>query len=249
MPDVKRRSRAHRPTRLVAALALAASLLAGGTLVAASAPAVRGKLVGWDKLIPVTYADAAKSDSHRYTWREPSPTVKQDFRKLSANVARDVCVVALGGGTAQPHEPIAVKVTGGRLTPSTVVVSVGSRLSFKNIDPFPHVLFEAGSDKWGPNPTGPGSTREWAAPAAGVHVIRDQLFPSMVMYIVVDPAAVEFAMPDHDGAFFLPVPAGEYALKVFFDGKQVGKEDGLRVGEKGLELKEPIAVAVAGDAK
>jgi hypothetical protein len=247
MPDVKRRSRASRPTRIVAALVVAASLLAGGTLVAASAPAVRGKLSGWDKLVPPLYADAAKSDSHRYTWREPSPTVKQDFRKLSANVSRDVCVVAFGSGTAAAHEPIAVKVTGGRLTPSTIALSVGSRLSFKNVDPFPHVLFEAGNDKWGPNPTGPGSTREWAATAPGLHTIRDQLFPSIVMYVLVDPAAVEFAMPDHDGAFSLPVPPGEYALKVFFEGKQVGKEEGLRVSERGLDLKEPIALV--GDSK
>jgi len=140
-----------------------------------------------------------------------------------------------------------VKVTGGRLTPSTLVVSVGTRLSFKNVDPFPHVLFEAGSDKWGPNPTAPGSTREWAAPAPGLHAIRDQLFPSVVMYVVVDPGAVDFAMPDRDGVFSLPVPPGEYALKVFFDGKQVGKEEALRVGERGLDLKEPIALS--GEAK
>ena len=67
------------------------------------------------------------------------------------------------------------------------------------------------------------------------------------MYVLVDPAAVEFAMPDHDGAFSLPVPPGEYALKVFFEGKQVGKEEGLRVSERGLDLKEPIALV--GDSK
>jgi len=247
MPDVKRRSRASGPMRLVAALLVAASLLAGGRLVAGQASGVKGKLVGWDKLVPQLYANAAKSDSHRYTWREPSPTVKQDFRRLSANVSRDLCVVAFGSGTAAAHEPIAVKVTGGRLTPSTIVVSVGTRLSFKNIDPFPHVLFEAGNDKWGPNPTGPGSTREWAATTPGLHPIRDQLFPSVVMFVLVDPAAVEFAMPDREGAFLLSVPSGEYSLKVFFDGKQVGKEESVRVIDRTLELKEPIALA--GDSK
>jgi hypothetical protein len=247
MPDAKRRSRAHRPTRIVAALVAAASLLAGGTLVAAAAPAVRGKVAGWEKLVPQIYAEAAKSDAHRYTWREPSPTVKQDFRKLSASVTRDVCVAALASASAPAHEPISVKVTGGRLTPSTIVLSMGSRLSFKNVDPFPHVLFEASSDKWGPNPTAPGSTREWAATAAGLHVIRDQLFPSVAMYVVVDPGAVEFAMPDRDGAFSLTLPPGEYTLKAFFDGKPVGKLEGVRVIDRGVDLKDPIALG--GESK
>jgi plastocyanin len=255
MPDAKRRS------RTVAALVVFPALVGGfvgltlalpeGTVLAAGTPAaaaVRGKLTGWEKLIPQVYADATKNDSRRYTWREPSPTVKQDFRKLSANVSREVCVVALGSGTAQAHEPIVVKITGGRLTPSTVVLSVGSRISFKNTDPFPHVLYEVEDAKWAPNATAPTSTREWAATTPGVHTIRDQLFPSMVMHVVVDPAATDFAMPDHEGAFSLPVPPGEYTIKVFFDGKQVGKAvEGLKVGERALEIKEPIAVG--GDSK
>jgi hypothetical protein len=251
MPDAKRRSRTV--AALVAAVVLPSALVAGGIKAAgaAGAPSVgalRGKIAGWDKLMPQVYADAAKPDSHRYTWREPSPTVKQDFRKLSANVSRDTCVVAFGSGNAQAHEPIIVKVTGGRLTPSTIVLSVGSRISFKNVDPFPHVLYEVEDPKWGPNPTGSASTREWAATAPGAHTIRDQLFPSIVMHVIVDPTAAEFALPDHDGAFSMPLPSGEYTLKVFFDGKQVGKEvPGLKIGDRAFEIKEPIAVG--GDSK
>ena len=225
-------------------------LAVGGirTAAAGAGGSLRGKLSGWEKLMPQVYADAAKPDARRYTWREPSPTVKQDFRKLSANVDRDACVVAFGTGGAQPHEPVVVKVTGGRLTPSTIVLSVGSRISFKNTDPFPHVLYEVEDPKWAPNALSPTSTREWAATAPGVHTIRDQLFPSIVMHIIVDPAAAEFALPDHDGAFSMPLPPGEYSLKVFFDGKQVGKElSNLKVGERAVEIKEPIAVG--GDSK
>jgi hypothetical protein len=70
----------------------------------------------------------------------------------------------------------------------------------------------------------------------------------MVMRVVVDPAAADFAVPDHDGAFNLPVAPGEYTVKVFFDGKQVGKEvDAVKVGERPIELKEPIAVG--GESK
>ena len=127
---------------------------------------LKGKVAGWEKLLPQVYADASKNDARRYNWREPSPTVKQEFRKLSANVSRDVCVAAISpAGGAQPHDPIPVKVTGGRTSFATLVLSPGSRLSLKNVDPFPHVLFEVGNPAWAPNPVAPGSAREWAATA------------------------------------------------------------------------------------
>lgn len=251
MPDAKRRSFARRPTRMATPLVVFAFVLTSGAVFAGPPPAVvRGRVVGWDKLAPQVYADAAKNDSHRYTWREPSPTVKQEFRKLSANVSRDVCITALSSGATQPHEPLSVRLTGGRMTPATVVLSPGSRLSFKNVDPFAHLLYEANNPQWAANETAPGSSREWAASAAsGIHEIRDQLFPSMVMYVVVDPAVAEFAFPDRDGAFSMSLPPGEYALKAFFDGKQAGKElTGVRVGDRGIvELKEPLSLA--GDSK
>jgi hypothetical protein len=249
MHDPNRKSWVRRKTYIVAPL-LVGSALASSSLLAGSSPVgvnVKGKVVGWEKLVPQVYAEAA-ADPHRYTWRETSPTVKQEFRKLSANASRDVCIVALNSAGAQAHEPLAIKITGGRLTPSTLVLSPGSRLSFKNDDPFPHVLFEAGNDKWAANPIAPTSTREWAATTAGLHVIRDQLFPSVVMYVLVDPAAVEFATPDRDGAFSMAVTPGDYTLKAFFEGKQVGKAvDGVHVGAFGLEIRDPMALG--GEAK
>ena len=219
--------------------------MAAGTPASAT---VKGRVTGWERLLPQVFADVARPDSHRFTWREPSPTVKQDFRKLSSNVSRDVCVAAFGASAAQPHEPKAVKVTGGRVTPSTLVLSPGSRLAFKNDDPFPHQLYEEKNPAWAPNPTAPGSTREWAATSTGLHVIRDLLFPSVVMYIVVDANAVEFDFPDREGQFALTVAPGEYTLKAFFDGKATGKPlDGVKVDARGLDLKEPLALG--GDSK
>jgi hypothetical protein len=250
MPDAKRTPCERRPTRIAAPLVVFALALTGGPLRAALPPAiVKGKIAGWEKLVPQVYVDAAKSESHRYTWREPSPTVKHEFRRLSANPSRDVCVAAMSASPSQPHEAISVKVTGGRITPATLVLSPGSRISFKNDDPFPHVLYEVGNDKWAPNPTAPGSTREWAASTPGLREIRDQLLPSVVAYVVVDPAAVDFASPDRDGAFSLSLPAGDYTLKTFFDGKPVGHEvPGIHLGDHGvLELREPLALG--GDAK
>jgi hypothetical protein len=253
MHDSKRRSWVRRKSHIVyivAPLLVLGSALASGTLRAGPpvAAGVKGKVVGWEKLLPQAYVEAA-SDTHRYTWREPSPTVKQDFRKLSANVSRDVCVVAVGSGAAQAHDALQVKLTGGRFTPSTLVLSPGSRLSLKNADPFQHILYEANNPSWAPNPTAPGSSREWAATTPGLHVLRDQAFPSVAMYVFVDPNAVEFAMPDHDGAFSMALTPGDYTLKAFFEGKPVGKPvEGVHVGPGGLDLREPLAVG-GGESK
>jgi plastocyanin len=250
MTDAMHRSWACPKAYIVAplaALALASGTFGMAALAAGPAPNLRGRLMGWEKLLPQVYIEAAKSDSHRYTWREPSPTVKQDFRRLSANVSRDVCVAAFATGPAPPHEPLVVKITGGRATPSTVIVSPGSRVSFKNVDPFVHVLFEATGTEWVANPVAPGSSREWSTTAPGLHVIRDQLFPSVAMYVFVDPAALEFSLPDREGNFGMTLPHGDYTLKAFFDGKQVGKES-VHVGPGGLEMKEPMALG-GGDSK
>jgi hypothetical protein len=248
MTDVTRKSRSRQRAFALASVALLAIGLGAKTLAAGPTTApVKGKVVGWEKLLPQVYADASKNEA-RHTWREPSPTVKQEFRKLSANVSRDVCIAAISStGSANAHEPLPIKVTGGRITPSTIVLSPGSRLSLKNVDPFPHNLYEVGNDKWAVNAVAPGSSREWAATAPGVHVLRDELFPSVVMYVVVDPAAVEFAFPDHEGAFTLTLPSGDYTLKAFFDGKQAGKDSTVHVGFGGVEMREPMTVG--GESK
>ncbi len=250
MSDAKRTSGARRPTRILVPLTVVALILGAAPLLAGgSPPGVHGKVIGWEKLVSQTYVDATRLDAHGYTWREPSPTVKQEFRKLTANVSRDVCVVALGAGGAQPHEPIVVKVTGGRATPSTQVLAPGSRLSFQNQDPFEHVLYEVNNPAWGPSATAPKSSREWMGTTPGRHVIRDQFFPSIVMYVVIDPAAIEVSMPDRDGAFSMTLPTGDYTFKAFFEGKQVGKDvTPLHViADRGIDLHDPLVLG--GDSK
>lgn len=250
MSDAKRTSGARRPTRIIVPLLVGALTLGAAPLLAGGAPpGLHGKVVGWEKLVSQTYVDATRPETHGYTWREPSPTVKQDFRKLTANVSRDVCVVAFGSGSAQPHEPVVVKVTGGRATPSTLVLAPGSRLSFQNQDPFEHVLYEVNNPAWGANPTAPKSTREWMGTAPGRHVIRDQFFPSIVMYVVVEPNAVELDIPDREGAFSMMLPTGDYTFKAYFEGKQVGREMASVhvMSDRGLELRDPLVLG--GDSK
>ncbi len=216
------------------ALAVAGTALAGP---------VRGRITGQDKLLPEVYVEASKPDAHRYTWREPSPTVRAEFRSLTANVSRDLCIAAMSSGNAPPHEPILVRVTGGHTVPTTLVIPPGTRLSFENHDPFVHRLYQVGNDQWHADDLNSGAHREWTAAGAGKYEFRDQLVPSVRMYVVVDPQVADVAYPGRDGAFAMNLPGGEYVLKAFFNGKQVGKPVSVTVKERGnLELKEPLNV-------
>lgn len=216
----------------------------------AGAPNVRGKITGQDKLIPDVYAEAAKPESRRWTWREPSPSVAAQFRTLSANPSRDLCIAATTSGNAGPQEAIRMTVTGGRVYPTTIVVSPGTPLAFKNFDPFKHRLYVVNNPSFKAEDMAPNQVRSWSASGPGKYEIRDELFPSVRTFVIVDPQVVQVAYPGRDGAFGLTLPAGEYVLKAFFAGKQVGKPIPVNAKEKtAVELKDPLNVGTTEEGK
>lgn len=214
----------------------------------AGAPNVKGKISGQEKLIPDVYAEAAKPESKRWTWREPSTSVDAKFRPLAAHPSRDICIAATSSANQPAQEPIRMTVTGGRIFPTTIVVSPGTQLVFKNFDPFAHRLYGVGQATLKPEDLQPNGVRSWTAPGQGKFEIRDELFPSVRTFVVVDPQVVASVFPGRDGAFGFSIPGGEYVLKAFFNGRQVGKVLPVVAKEKGtIELKE--ALNVGEDAK
>jgi hypothetical protein len=211
----------------------------------AGGPNVKGKITGQDKLVPDVYAEAAKPESRRWTWREPSPSVAAQFRTLSANPSRDLCLAATSsGGNGGPQEAIRMTVTGGRVYPTTIVVAPGTPLAFKNFDPFKHRLYVVSNPSFKAEDLGPNQVRSWSSAAAGRYEVRDELFPSVRTFIIVDPQVVQVAYPGRDGAFGFTLPPGEYVLKAFFAGKQVGKPVPFNAKEKtATELKDPLNVS------
>lgn len=232
---------------LLAVGGLGLPLLASDVAVAAP---VKGKVAGAEKLISENYTEAAKPESHRFVWREPSPTVRPEFRTLSPSPGRDVCVVALGASPAPAHEPFLVKVTGGRMSQGTMVVAAQTRISFKNMDPFPHRLYLVEGKTWGPDPQPSLAAREWQAPGPGKYEFRDELFPSLRMFVVVEAQAVEMAYPDASGAFAMNLPEGVYSFRAFFEGRPVSHElSGVRVGAGAAPVEIKEAMALGGDTK
>lgn len=238
-----------RPPKLAPLLAGALSSVALASVVHAVTPNVRGRIIGQEKLLPEVYAEAAKPDAHRWTWREPSPAVEAKFRALSANAPRDVCIAATSAQSAPPQEPVLMKISGGRVVPTTIAVSPKTKLVFKNVDPFPHRPYVVGQKTFVAETVAPNATREWAAPDGnGRYEIRDELFPSVRTWVVVDPQVMAVAYPGRDGSFAFALPGGDYVLKAYFGGKRVGKGVSAVAKDRGVfELKEPLNLAEGGD--
>jgi hypothetical protein len=206
---------------------------------------VRGRIIGHEKLFPEVYVEAAKTDAHRWTWREPSPAVDSKFFNLSGNPSRDLCIAAVssGGGGAQ-DKAMLMSLTGGRIFPTTIVVAPGQKLQFKNFDPFSHRIYAVGNPSLKAENQTAGGVREWTAPTgAGKFEFRDELAPSVRTFVIVDPQVVQITYPGHDNAFAFTLANGDYVLKAYFDGKPVGQPVPVAAKDRLLELKDPFNVA------
>ncbi len=218
----------------------------------AGPPNVRGKIAGYEKLVPEVYAEAAKPEARRWTWREPSPSVAAKYRALSANPSRDICIAATTGANQEKQE-FRMTVTGGRVFPTTIVVTPNTQLAFKNFDPFKHRIYvtgPGGQKLLQPEDLHANAVRTWSAQGAGRYEVHDELYPSVRTFVVVDPQVVQVAYPGRDGAFGFNLPGGDYVLKVFFNGHPVGKQIQFTAKERGaVELKEPLKLDEGTDAK
>jgi hypothetical protein len=218
----------------------------------AGPPNVKGKVTGYEKLVPEVYAEAAKPEAKRWTWREPSPSVAPQFRALSANPSRDICIAATTGANQEKQE-FRMTVTGGRVFPTTIVVTPNTALAFKNFDPFKHriyVMGPGGQKLLQPEDLQPNAVRTWSAQGAGRYEVRDELYPSVRTFVVVDPQVVQVAYPGRDGAFGFSLPSGDYVLKAFFNGRAVGRQIQFTAKDKGtVELKEPLKLDEGTESK
>jgi plastocyanin len=228
----------------------AAGLLAASMLLLLSpslsrAAVVKGKVSGIQKLSNPVWNEAKEPSANRYTWREPSPTVRAEFRQLFPYAPKEICVAALGAAPVTPgNAAIAFKIGGGRTTPVTLVVAPGTTLEFQNRDPFPHRPYVVGNPSFQAADMKGASARQWKVPGPGKYEIRDELAPSVRSWIVAEPNLVSVAFPTREGAFqFANLPPGEYTLRGYFGGQAVGKPVAVKVAsEAPLEVKEVVTL-------
>lgn len=242
-----------RSLRVVRALALGLSLLGllalPGTAPAAPAkPAIKGKISGANKLLNAPWNEAKDPNLHRFTFREPSPTVRPDVRTLTGFLPKELCVVALSAEKAAPVAgALRVQVAGGRTSPVTLVVAEGQQIQFENQDPFPHKIYDTGGKGLTAVETAPYKNRSWTPPGPGKYEIRDQATPSLRSWIVVEPRAAGVGYPDRRGDFAIELEPGKYKLRGYFNGEPVGAELEVAVNPGPAEqpLRAPLVVGEA----
>jgi plastocyanin len=251
-PAARRISRGGASTRigrLSRRLAAAAALIALPLCAyAATGPVtVKGKTVGATKLLNPVWNEAKDPKLNRYTFREPSATVRPDVRTLTAHLPKELCVAALVEGEGKALKaPLRVVVAGGRTSPVTLVVAQGQQILFENQDPFPHKLYVTGADAKGfqATETAASKSRTWTPPGPGKYEIRDQLAPSLRSWIVVEPHVVSVGYPDRKGDFQIDLEPGTYKLRGYFNGEPVGTELPITVAPAPVEqpLRAPLLI-------
>jgi hypothetical protein len=245
----------RRAAMLALGLTTAAAL---GAAVFTSAEAqetkvsLKGKISGGEGLLNQAWVEAADPKNHRYTFRQRSTTVGETAKRLAAYLPKELAIVALGTGATANSKPYVVHVSGGRTTPVMIVVPEGQNIQFVNDDPFNHRLYDKDKVAGGlaADDLKPTTQRVWKPPKAGVYEIRDELFPSVRSYVVVEPGAVAVTYPNTKNEWvFDALAPGDYEIVAFFAGKKTGTplKFTVKPAPAAQEASEPLAVG--GGAK
>jgi len=232
-----------RPLRLARRLAVTLALLAVPGVALAATITVKGKTTGGNKLLNPVWNEAKDPARHRYTFREPSPTVRPDVRVLTSHLPKELCIAALVETEGAPNKaPLRVVLAGGRTTPVTLVVAKGQQIQFENQDPFTHKIYDTGKGGLTAIETAAGKARGWTPPGPGKYEIRDHAAPSLRSWIVVEPRAASVGYPDRKGDFQIDLEPGKYKLRGYFNGEPIGTELDVTVGNAPLEqtLRAPL---------
>ncbi|MBI4702720.1 MAG: hypothetical protein HY744_16480 [Deltaproteobacteria bacterium] len=241
------RSACAAPRVLRVAVLLSALLLPAASGAQPPAPAqkatVKGQIKGGEALLNPVWREASSTESHRYTFRAPSATVSEDAKRLTGFLPRELAIVALGPEKVAPTKtPVVVTLSGGRTTPATVVVPEGQPVQIENHDPFVHRIYDSADKGLGKADLEPTRSRTWTPPGPGSYELRDDYFPSVRSWIVVEPKAVAVVAPSLKGEFALELDAGKYTLRGYYAGQAVGAPLPVDVTGAPLTLQAPLVV-------
>lgn len=244
VPPMAKRSVSGTVRRWAAALAIAAVLIPAS----AWAAKIIGAVDGWEHLENPVWKEAKDPKNKGYSFREMVPTVPAKDRKLYPHIPKELCLAALATEDQKEQLPTLIRVGGGRTTPVTIVVPPGTKLVFENTDPFKHRLFIPNDKTFPPNDTEKGGKREWTVPKAGTFEIRDELAPSLRMWVVGEPKVAAITYPSMEGEYKLTVPVdGEYQVQAYFAGEKVGPA--MPAVMAGRDIKVPKIVVAKPGAK
>ncbi len=224
---MKRNTRAWRCGALLTLIA------SGGLSTEADATDVKGSVraVGEAKPTP-------ESGVRPAYWQEWNGFIEP--KKPQADLTREVAVVLIGASPTRDAATVVLK--DGQLTPSTLVMQVGTSLRIRNEDDFGHQLYADGLKAFDAVETGAGQGRQVQIGQTGAFAVRDALAPHVrgTLHVLAKLSAV--ATLQDDGTFVFPeVPPGDYTVKVFRGATEVSSAP-LSVGDLREVVIDPINI-------
>jgi plastocyanin len=236
------RKTGRRGGQWIATVGIGLGALFGSTQFANAAKIV-GTVTGYVNLENPVWAEAKDPKAKAYTFREMVPTVPAQYRRLYPHLPKEVCMGLLSATPASAGAPITIKVGGGRTTPVTIAAAPGTKLIFLNTDAFPHKLYGVGSKELTPSEMARGARREWTVPAPGTYEIRDELAPSLRMWVVSEAGLVAQTFPSMKGEYSFSIETpGEYQVQAYFAGQKVGPSVPVSLAARDVGLA-PITLA------
>lgn len=228
-------SEARRVKRALAVLvALAAMWIAG----VAAAGDVRGTVRA--EVAPRAAGAEAKRP---YYWEEWNGVL--EARPERVDLTREIAVVLTGTGSVTGEATPIVRFVGGGLSPSTVVLKVGSTLRLRNDDDFAHELYAENLVGFSAEATSATAARTVPMREAGNWALRDRRVPHVRGHLHVVADLVAVAAPDADGKFvFTGVTPGSYVLKVYQGPREVSSRP-IVVADARELVVDPIQLGAA----
>jgi plastocyanin len=204
-----------RTRRVQRALVAAATLVASATLAdLAAAATIKGTVA-----LPAELRSARRHPGYVRLENGNVPIVPPPHKA-------DTVVVVQGVRTAPPSaKTVTVDFTGLGANPSTIVVSEGSVVEFKNTDRVPHDLSTPEQFSLMPiERLSPGNVRRQKFNAAGGYVVRCSEYPDATVSVIVVNSPYHSTV-DERGQFRIDgVPNGSATLKVWSHGRWVHEE-------------------------
>lgn len=144
-----------------------------------------------------------------------SGTISGTVTATPAKLGHHVVVYLANAPAAAPKKNVEIDQRNMRFLPYLTVVPVGTKVIFRNSDPFPHNVFSPDGEKFNLGLMPSHAARIHVFKRVGNYTLLCNIHPGMIGYVKVVPSPY-FAKANKDGQFAIKnVPNGTYQIRAW----------------------------------